>query len=284
MNRERFLEVKKELNDIYYKRKEVEQQPLEYLITEYTGLLFKGIFNTASTPNTKIVDSSEYLGCYDGYIGFEINRAEIQEFQKREALRLFETIAHELQHFRQKREYEKVNIRNSFMEKDNYLKEKFQSYYQDNYCVEMSEIDAFLSQHNDATFLLKDIGIVPSEKEINKSKIKTQEFSQNIGNPWRIVGVEMKNIFDLFNEEFEKGSLEMDEFDRTNFMEFRPCTNIEYKFENNRFVRRNSNELEKIYEDWKNGELQLKGDALEIDTYFSYIIEKTVEKDNAAIK
>ncbi len=281
---ENFEKVKKELNEIFYNTKEVNTKTIEDLITEYIGLLFMIIFDSPNKPNIEIVDSSEYLGCYDGYIGFEINRVEIEEFQKGEALRLFETISHEFQHFNQRRTFENVSIRNSFIEKDNYLKEKFPGYVQDNYYVQTSEIDAFLSQHKDASIFLEDLGIVPSEEEINKSKTKRQTFLDNVGTTWRLVGVEVKNIFDLFNEEFEKGSLEMDEFDRNNFMEFRPCTNIEYKYDGNRFVPRSSNEIQKIYEDWKNGDVQLKGKELEIDTYFEYIIKNTIEKESVISK
>ena len=39
----------------------------------------------------------------------------------------------------------------------------------------------------------------------------------------------------------------MDDFDKSNFLEFSPCTNIEYKIVDGKFIRKSFEEIEQIY-------------------------------------
>jgi hypothetical protein len=86
----------------------------------------------------------------------------------------------------------------------------------------------------------------------------------------------------VFGGKLLEVSLGMDGFDRNNFLEFNPCTAIEYKIVNDMFVHRNSSEISQIYIGWQNGEIKLHGDKNEIDSYFKYTIERTKSAEDSS--
>lgn len=281
MSDNRFLEICKKISYIYNNKVYVELEQLEELFIEFTKMLFMRVFNIDREPIVEVTDGDEYAGCYNGYTTFFVNRNQVKKFQKGMALDLFETICHELNHFTQKRTYKNINIKNSIIEKDSYLKDKIEGYYDSNYDFFMSEIDAFLSQNKDAMDILNALNITPSVEEIEISKQVKARYFENAMVTNRFDGKEIKNINDLFSETLVADSLEMDDFDKKNFLEFRPCTNIEYKIIDNKFIRRTSEEVSEIYSSWQNGDVQFQGIPTEIDMYFKYTIGnlKAIEQE-----
>ncbi len=280
MENNRFLEVKKKLSSVYHKELFIGDAGLENLFSEYVGLLFSDLFGT--TPHQiNITEGADYSGVYNGLIDFDINKKGIEDFKEGKALTLFETIAHEFKHFHQKRDFNKVSLGNSFMEKDLYLKNVIPNYYEDNYYLYAQEVDAYLSQTNDAIALLNDLNITPSSEEINESIEKTKDFKLLT---IRNVDGNVIDIYDAYKDTLETESIKFDEYDKKTFMDLRPCSNIEYKYEEGGFVRRTSNEVTEIYDSWKEGNIELPGKQLEIETYFNFTTEYLREIENTIIK
>jgi len=268
----RFEEICSRISYIYNNKVPMELDHLEELFVEFTKLLFMRVFNINREPIVEIADGDKYAGCYNGYTTFSVNREQLKKFQNGMALDLFETICHELAHFAQKKDYQSINIKNSIIEKDAYLKEKIEGYYDSNYDFLMTEIDAYLSQGKDAMAILHVLGIIPSEEEIEISNQLRTEYAKNAMITNRIIDEEILDLNEVFEKTFMESSLAMDDFDRTNFLEFRPCINIEYKIVDGTFIRRNVGEIEELYSNWQKGEMQLQGRPNEIDAYFVYTI------------
>lgn len=278
-----YNEICKMILDIYNKNKQCEFKYLEQLFIRFTELLFMKIFNVDKEPVVIIVDSDEYKGSYDGYKTININRHLLKQFQEGKALELFETISHEFNHFNQKRSYENINIKNAIIEKDKYLSEQINGYKDINYDFLAVEVDAFLAQGNDAQIILASLGITPSDEEKAYSNYRKEQYQKQGIVTERIINNEVMGLDDIFEELFLNNTSNMDEFDRNNFLEFNPCTNLEYKVFDNKFARKNSNEIEQTYNDWLNGVIELKGNRDEIDNYFKYVLSNAKKMQNSII-
>lgn len=270
-----FEEICQTITKVYYQQVPIEPDNLEKLFIKFSEQLFMRVFNVSAKPIVMVTDDTKYSGCYDGLITIKIYRGLLKQFLEGKALELFETISHEFTHFAQKRHYNNINIRNSLMEKDSYLKSRLPNYYDDNYELTMTEIDAFLSQAQDAKDILATLSIVPSEDKLAYSDSVRKEFTKNILTTNRLAGTEVKDIDELFLEEFSQDlPVISDPFSREKFLEFNPCIALEYKIIDNKLIRKPEEEIKEIYTKWQQGTLSLHGKPNEIDTYFKFILAK----------
>jgi hypothetical protein len=274
-------EICQQISYIYNNRVPTDLKELEELFVRFTKLLFMKTFNIDREPVVKVTDEDKYAGCYNGHAIFSINRGLLNDFMNGKALDLFETICHELSHFYQKLGAKNINIKNATIEKDSYLKRKIKGYYDQNYDFLMVEVESFLSQNKEAMDILNILGIKPSEEEIAFSKQIRDEYSKNIMIMGRVVGDDAYDIDELYESILVVDSKTMDDFDKNNFLEFNPCTNIEYKINDERIVKRSRKELEEIYSSYTDGKIQLPGVSSEIEVYFKYIIEKAKFKEES---
>lgn len=53
----------------------------------------------------------------------------------------------------------------------------------------------------------------------------------------------------------------------------------EYKIIDGKFIKRTIEEIEQLYKNWVDGSLALKGESLEINAFFKYLIEKIKTKE-----
>ena len=266
-----FKKTCQELSHIYNDKVPVESKQLEDSFVKFTQLLCKKTFDIGANPRVMVIDSEEIAGSYSGFLDFKINRSQIKAFQEGKPLEVFETICHELHHMGQKKDWENVNVKNSIMEKDSYLKENVEDYYASNYDLVASEVDAHLMQRENAINILKNLEIEPTGEELLISQKRHDEFVKRGLTTSRNVGNEVRDVNELFQETLQKKMGEMDEYDLDTFMEGKPCTDIEYKRVDNKFVRRTPDELEQIYAKWQDGNLKLKGEPKQIDMYFQYV-------------
>lgn len=117
VNHLNFKNICHKISNIYNNKEQVSLEELEGLFVNFIEQLFMNIFNIDRKPIVEFTDNDLFHGCYNGLISIDINRQLLKSFQEGKALELFETIAHEFQHFNQKREYQNINIRNSIIEK-----------------------------------------------------------------------------------------------------------------------------------------------------------------------
>lgn len=275
-----FEEICQKITNIYKNKENISVEELESFIIEFSQSLASKVYSIPKVPVT-IVDSDSYCGSYDGYVHFEISRQSIIKFKNGQALQLMETICHELLHFGQKRYYNIINIKNSIIEKDDFLKKRIPNYYSINYDCIMKEIDAFISQQEEALGLLKVLNIVPTSKEIEESnKIRNHYNSMIEIKDFRKIENKILNINDVFQEYFELEYKNQDEFEINNFLEFNPCINIEYKVVNNSLIRRNKEEINELYNNYKKGTLKLEGNDYQIHSYFQYLINELEKKES----
>ena len=142
-----------------YNKSSVSLDEAEQLFIKFIKKLFMRIFNINMEPIVEILDDGKTHGSYNGFMTFRICREQIQNFINGKALDLFETICHELTHFHQKKAFMNINVKNAVMEKDKYLIDAIEGYYDSNYGILMHEVDAFLSQGGDALKMLDSLGI-----------------------------------------------------------------------------------------------------------------------------
>lgn len=277
-----FEEMCAKITSIHNNKEDISLEELEGVVIKFTQSLASKVYSIPSVIVT-IVDSDEFCGSYDGYINFKISRQSIKNFKDGKALELMETICHELLHFGQKRSYKIVNIKNSIIEKDNFLKKIIPEYYKTNYNCIMAEIDCFLSQQAEALELLRILNIKPTKEELEASDEIKKDYSFMFQlKDFRKVGESVLDVNDIFQEYFEQEYQNKDEFDIENFLEFSPCINIEYKVVNGCLIRRNKDEINELYNKYKNGTLKLEGDDYQIDTYFQYLISEFDKKESMA--
>lgn len=271
-----FVLICQRISDIHNNKIFTSLEELEALFTEFIKQLFMRAFQVDIPPIVEIIEDERRAASYDGYITFKLNRKEIMAFQNGKALSIFESIFHELNHFRQKRVPFATNISifNSYFQKDKFLLDHIPNYYDDNYDLLIFEIDAYLSQGIDAKALLNNLGIIPSEEELAESKASYDHYKAYAFTLSRIVNDAVVNLDDTFTKVFSERALLMDDFDKSNFLKFNPCIELEYKVVGENFVPKTGLEIEQLYNEWQSGKLKLQGDPHEIDAYFKFLIEK----------
>lgn len=192
-----------------------------------------------------------------------LDEKEINEMlENKQYVKILMTIFHECTHTNQyyTMSVEKsINYNNLLQTKEEIIRSSNQNYYDENYEIYSSEVEARCMENYLTLQYLQSIGVSTNKEEYMKKEIiKEQELYFNLTRKNNKIDTTVDEMFMSTN-------------DVKSLLRY-PVLKVQFKIENNTLIMKNEQELIDDYNNYKSGILKLNGNPNEIEYLYNYLI------------